>query len=96
MKFLKIINWVIYIAIFVLALVLVINNIQTAQFNFFGVYYLKLPLIVLALIFLCLGFIVGIILSSFKIMKLKTEVRVLNKQLHDKIISENILTNDHK
>ena len=83
MSIIKICHWILRIALFMLVLILVINNIQTVEFNLYGIYYLKLPLIVLTLIFLFIGLITGILISSFKRLKLKAKISQLESDLHD-------------
>lgn len=83
MSIIKIFHWVLRIAIFLLVLILVINNMQTVEFNIYGIYYLKLPLIVLTLIFLFIGLVTGILISGFKGLKLKAKISQLETDLHD-------------
>lgn len=83
MSIIKIFHWILRIAIFILVLILVINNMQTVEFNLYGIYYLKLPLIVLSLIFLFIGLVTGILISAFKGLKLKAKISQLENDLHD-------------
>ncbi len=77
----NIVKWVIRIAIFVLILVLVLNNMERVQFNFYGIYSWTMPLIVLALIFLIAGVLIGMIYSFFRSMELRSRIKLLRKDL---------------
>ena len=93
MKFLNILHWILNIAIFVLAIVLVLDNIQSVEFNFFGIYRVKLPLIAMAAIFLSLGIVIGFFISLFQKINLKSQINKLVKEneiLKKSSISTNI------
>jgi uncharacterized integral membrane protein len=81
MKVLKIINWAIRIGLFIIILVLVLDNMQTIDFSIFTVYHLKMPLIALLLIFFALGSILGFLVGFFKRLGLNAEIRKLKKQI---------------
>ena len=77
----NIVKWVIRIAIFILILVLVLNNMQRVQFNFYGIYNWTLPLIVLSLIFLIVGILIGLIYGLFRSFELRSRIKLLKKDL---------------
>ncbi len=81
MQFLRIIRILFRIALFVLLLILAINNMQTTEFNLFGIYTLRLPLIVTLAIFTLAGVFIGMLLSFFNNLALKNDLRKLRKQL---------------
>ena len=83
MKILKILQWILYIAVFVLAVVLTLDNIQAVEFNFFGIYGFKLPLIAMAAVFLGLGVIIGFLLSMFQKIGLKAQIHKLTKEVEE-------------
>ncbi len=70
------------IILFILILVLAMNNFQTVEFNLLGIYALKLPLIILVALFLILGILLGVISSFVSKLELKQEIKQLNKQLN--------------
>jgi uncharacterized integral membrane protein len=80
-KILNILHWILNIALFVLAIVLVLDNIQTVEFNVFGIYSFKLPLIAMAAIFLSLGIVIGFFISFFQKVGLKSEIGKLTKEI---------------
>ena len=80
-KILNILHWVLNIALFVLAIVLVLDNIQSVEFNFFGIYRFKLPLIAMAAIFLSLGVVIGFFISFFQKTGLKSQISKLTKEV---------------
>ncbi len=75
MKFLRLIRFILQAILFVLLLVLAINNMQTVEVNFFGMYYLKLPLIITLAIFTLAGFLVGMALSFINNLNHKQQNR---------------------
>lgn len=79
----NIIKWIIRIAIFVLVLVLVLNNMQRVQFNFYGIYSWTLPLIVLALIFFIIGIVIGLVYSFIRSFELRSRIKLLRKDLEE-------------
>ena len=81
MQFSKIIRLILRIILFVLILVLAINNMQTVEFNLLGIYALKLPLIMLVALFSVLGIIIGVIFNFMSKLELKHEINQLKKQL---------------
>lgn len=81
MQILKIIRILFRIAIFVLLLILAINNMQTTEFNFLGIYTLRLPLIVTLGIFMFAGVFIGMILNYSNNLSLKSELKKLRKEL---------------
>jgi uncharacterized integral membrane protein len=72
MKFLRLIRFILQAILFILLLVLAIDNMQTVEVNFFGIYYLKLPLIITLAIFTAAGFIFGIATSYINKLTTKT------------------------
>ena len=82
MQVLKIIRILFRIAIFVLLLILAINNMQTTEFNFLGIYTLRLPLIVTLGIFTFAGVFIGMILNYSNNLSLKSELKKLRKELN--------------
>lgn len=84
MKLLKYLNLAIRIILFILVLVLILDNIQIVTFNFFNVYHKTTPLIVLCLIFLILGFAIGYLISILQILELKSKIKKLTSQLTQK------------
>ena len=81
MQVLKILRILFRIAIFVLLLILAINNMQTTEFNFLGIYTLRLPLIVTLGIFAFGGVFIGMLLSYGNNLSLKSELKKLRKEL---------------
>lgn len=69
------------IAILLLLLVLVLNNLQKVEFNLYGIYIWNLPLIVIILIALIIGLIIGFSLRVIKLADLKLQVHNLKKDL---------------
>lgn len=85
MKIIHILSWIIRIVLFVLIVVLILNNMGRVQFNFYGIYSWTTPLIVVCLIFFLLGIIIGVLFSSLRVVKLKFTIRALKKQLSPKV-----------
>jgi uncharacterized integral membrane protein len=71
MRVYNIIKWGVRIVLAILVLILLFDNIQTVTFNFFGIYRLTLPLIVLLFIALIIGFIIGYMTSLINKYKAK-------------------------
>lgn len=90
----KVFKIIIRVVIFVLLLVLAINNMQVVEFNFLGIYTLKLPLIITLAIFGLGGLFIGSIIGLVNNLALKTQIGKLKKQItkqntnqqHDQII----------
>lgn len=89
----KVFKIIIRVVIFVLLLVLAINNMQVVEFNFLGIYTLKLPLIITLAIFGLGGLFIGSIIGLVNNLALKTQIGKLKKQVtkqsitqHDQII----------
>ena len=78
MKLLKLIPKII---IFLLLLVLVLNNMQKVEFNLYGVYIWNLPLIVIIMMALILGLLIGFSLRIIKLAELKLQIHNLKKDL---------------
>jgi uncharacterized integral membrane protein len=83
MKILKVLNWVLRIALFIIILVLVLDNMQTIDFNLFSIYHIKLPLIVLILIFFVTGILLGLLFGILRGFASKSDVRKLEKEIDD-------------
>jgi uncharacterized integral membrane protein len=77
----KIFKIIIQVAVFILLLVLAINNMQTVEFNFFSVYVLKLPLIITLAIFAVAGLLIGLLYGFVNNLALKSQVSKLRKQI---------------
>ncbi|MCC2624408.1 MAG: hypothetical protein K0R14_281 [Burkholderiales bacterium] len=81
MKLLKILGWVLKIALFIIILVLVLDNMQAIDFNIFGIYHIKLPLIVLLLVFFVIGIVMGLVLGILRGFASKADMRRLEKEI---------------
>lgn len=81
MKLVKIINWILRIVLFILLIILIIGNLATTTFNFFGIYTITLPLIIILLIFMVAGFLCGLLFSFYKSLELKARINMLEKEL---------------
>ncbi|HRG61859.1 MAG: DUF1049 domain-containing protein [Neisseriales bacterium] len=77
----KIFKIIIQVAVFILLLVLAINNMQTVEFNFFSVYVLKLPLIITLAIFAVGGLLIGLLYGFVNNLALKSQISKLKKQI---------------
>lgn len=69
------------IVIFLLLLVLVLNNMQKVEFNLYGIYIWNLPLIAIILIALILGALIGFSLKIIRLTELKLQIHNLKKDL---------------
>ena len=81
MNFSNILKWIVRIIVFILLLILIIDNMQTATFKFMGIYQTTLPLIVILLVFLAIGICCGLIVSMFSKFELKAKISMLEKEL---------------
>lgn len=81
MKIVKVLRWILRIIVLALLVILMIDNLQTTTFNFFGIYKLTLPLIIIALVFLIIGITIGLIISLFRSFELKAKISMLEKEL---------------
>ncbi|HLX53759.1 MAG TPA: LapA family protein [Aquella sp.] len=81
MKLLKILSWILRIALFIIILVLVLDNMQTIDFNLFSIYHIKLPLIALLLIFFVIGVLLGLLFGILRGFASKSDVRRLEKEI---------------
>ena len=87
----KIFQIILRVIVFIILLVLAINNMQSVEFNFLGVYTLKLPLIITLAIFALGGLLFGMLFGFMNNLNLKSQINKLKKQLtkqqeaHDKI-----------
>ncbi len=80
----KYLRYFIRIVLFILLLVLVLDNLQTVQLSIFGTYIIRLPLIVLVLSFMVIGILIGLIFNLSGRIELKNKLNTLQKTL-DKI-----------
>jgi uncharacterized integral membrane protein len=81
MRLLKILNWSLRIGLFIIILVLVLDNMQTIDFNLFSIYHIKLPLIVLILIFFVAGVFLGLLFGILRGFASKSDIRKLEKEI---------------
>ncbi|HCY39583.1 MAG TPA: hypothetical protein DHV02_06935 [Neisseriales bacterium] len=87
----KIFQIILRVIVFIILLVLAINNMQSVEFNFLGIYTLKLPLIITLAIFALGGLMLGMLFGFMNNLNLKSQINKLKKQLtkqqeaHDKI-----------
>ena len=77
----RVIRIILRVILFVLLLILAINNMQSVEFNFLGIYTLKLPLIITIAIFTILGLAVGLVLGFINNMGMKSQISKLKKQI---------------
>lgn len=77
----KIFQIILRVIVFIVLLVLAINNMQTVAFNFLGIYTLQLPLIITLAIFALGGLLIGILFGLVNNLQLKNQVSRLKKQL---------------
>ena len=77
----NILKWVFWFAVFILALVLILNNYQPVQFNFYGIYSWSLPLILMVFSALVIGIIIGLIYGFGRSLELKLRIRLLKKEI---------------
>ena len=83
MKVMHILRILLRIVLFILLLILALNNMQSVEFNFLGIYTLKLPLIITLAIFTFAGVFIGMLFGLVNSLSLKTQIRQLRKQLAD-------------
>ncbi len=77
----RIFKIIIRVIVFIFLLVLAINNMQIVEFNFLGVYTLKLPLIITLAIFAISGIFIGSLIGLISNLSLKKQISNLKKQL---------------
>lgn len=77
----KIGRWIIRVILFILILVLVLNNKHNVQFNLYNIYTWNVPLIVLCFIFLLIGLCIGVIYGLLRSLELKTRIKLLQRDL---------------
>lgn len=77
----KIFQIVLRVIVFILLLVLAINNMQTVAFNFLGIYTLQLPLIITLAIFALGGLLIGMLFGFVNNLSLKNQISKLKKQI---------------
>ena len=76
-----IVRWIIRCVVFILILVLILNNLQKVQFNFYGIYTWNLPLIIIVLSAIAIGVIVGLIFGFIRSLELRSRIKLLHKDL---------------
>ncbi len=67
--------------IFLFLLIVAINNMDVVKLNFLGLYSIDMPLIIALVIFVFIGFIVGITLNLPTTFKLNHQISRLNKEI---------------
>ena len=77
----KIFQIILRVIVFIILLVLAINNMQSVEFNFLGIYTLKLPLIITLAIFGLGGLLFGMLFGFMNNLNLKSQINKLKKQL---------------
>lgn len=77
----KIVRLVVNLLIFILLLVLALDNIQTVTINLYNLYTFQIPLIIAMVIFVILGMIIGILFSLGSNLKLRTQIYNLKRKL---------------
>lgn len=77
----KIFQIVLRVIVFIILLVLAINNMQTVAFNFLGIYTLQLPLIITLAIFALGGLLIGMLFGFVNNLSLKNQISKLKKQI---------------
>lgn len=77
----KIVRLIFNLLIFILLLVLSLDNMQSVTINIYGLYTFKLPLIIAMVIFMFLGIIVGIVFNIASNIKLRTQIYQLKRKL---------------
>ena len=80
-RILNILKWVFWFALFILVLVLILNNSQPVQFNFYGIYSWSLPLIIMVFSALIIGLLIGLIYGFTKNLELKLRIKLLKKDM---------------
>lgn len=77
----KILRTILKVIIFIILVVLAINNMQSVEFNFLGIYNAHLPLIIILAIFAGGGFLIGILWGLINNLVIKSQLSNLKKQL---------------
>ena len=85
----KIFQIVLRVIVFIILLVLAINNMQAVAFNFLGIYTLQLPLIITLAIFALGGLLIGMLFGFVNNLSLKSQISKLKKQLAKQQESQN-------
>jgi|GEM_PF-1878551 len=93
MQITRIFRIIFRIALFVLLLILAINNMQTTEFNFLGIYTMRLPLIITLAIFTFVGIFIGMLFSLGNNLSLKSDLKKLRKELAQKQQNKQTETN---
>lgn len=90
MKITNIIIWLLRIIVLIFLIIIAMNNLQLVEFNLLGLIIIKLPLFFSLLLFLVLGFLLGIFYAYFKTVPLKLENYRLTKKLQVKEVEKEI------
>lgn len=77
----KVIKLILQLALLILLVVLFLNNMQLVEFNFYGIWLWRLPLIMLVALAIILGMIAGFCFRLFKSAEQKLEIHNLKKEL---------------
>lgn len=77
----KILKLIINLVLFVLLLVLALDNKQVVTINFYDIYTFNLPLIIGIVMFVFIGFVIGILYNLTTIMRLKAQIFQLNRKI---------------
>ena len=80
-RLLSILKWSFWFIIFILVLVLILNNWQPVQFNFYGIYSWTIPLIIMIFMAFVLGVLIGVIYGIGRTLELKFRIKLLKKDL---------------
>lgn len=79
----KIFQIILRVIVFIILLVLAINNMQSVEFNFLGIYTLKLPLIITLAIFALGGLMLGMLFGFMNNLNLKSQINKLKKTAYE-------------
>lgn len=77
----KIVRIIFNLLIFILLLVLALNNMQNITLDFYGIHTFNMPLIIALVVFISIGFIIGILTNLAMNLKLKAQLHQLNRKL---------------
>jgi putative membrane protein len=73
--------WLLKFALFVLVLSFAVKNTDTVMLHYYLGYNWEAPLVVVALIFFCVGAVAGILASLTHLFRLRREVSALKREL---------------
>lgn len=77
----KVVRLIVNLLIFILLLVLALDNIQTVTINLYSLYTFQVPLIIAMVIFILMGVIIGILFNLGTNLKLRTQIYSLKRKL---------------